>query len=168
MPENENCLAGLQCPECGALQPFDITVRHDMRVFDHGTGPDNPIDNDIQWDDDSRCRCIGCGYTDTVADFRVPPPVNVFSLAGKWEESVPGEPGHLYFTPHNRQFVVIFGTMCHVQAIQTKGESEQVAAYPQDQEQLEQLQAGAGTSEGLEEIDIHGKPYVFFIVPFDR
>lgn len=63
--KNENCLAGMKCPDCGSLEPFDIQVTMIVKVEDEGTEECG----DTDWSDDSHCRCRECDYTGTVADF---------------------------------------------------------------------------------------------------
>ena len=66
LPPNVNCLEGIRCAKCGSYEPFRITVTCTALVYDAGT--DNPEDTD--WEDESDIRCVGCGHTGVVADFR--------------------------------------------------------------------------------------------------
>lgn len=64
---NENCLAGMRCPKraCKSEGPFAIVVAAIAEVHDDGTEEFS----DVEWDDDSYCRCKACGYEGIVADF---------------------------------------------------------------------------------------------------
>lgn len=67
--ENDNCLAGMKCPECGSLEPFDIHAQVVAKVYDDGTDEHRSV----EWSDESLCRCCDCGHLGTVAGFREPP-----------------------------------------------------------------------------------------------
>jgi hypothetical protein len=67
--ENTNCLAGIKCPECGALEPFDIGSRTNVIMFDDGSDPDESH-GDLEWDNDSLCLCLSCRHRGVVNDFR--------------------------------------------------------------------------------------------------
>lgn len=69
---NDNCLAGMACPECGDFGPFRIHVTQSgsCDVSDHGT---DHIDGDTDWGDASACECIECRHTGTVRQFRGEP-----------------------------------------------------------------------------------------------
>ena len=54
--ENENCLAGMKCPGCGSLEPFEIHAQSMCRVSDDGTD----YHRSVEWNDDSICVCVGC------------------------------------------------------------------------------------------------------------
>lgn len=66
---NENCLQGFECPECGSYGPFRIgaTVSGETLVMDDGT---EGVEGDVEWSDDSTCRCTDCGHSSTVRNFR--------------------------------------------------------------------------------------------------
>jgi len=64
--KNENCLAGMRCPCCGALEPYEIGVAGFITVHDYGTG----FYEDVEWTDDSSCRCLTCGHCAQVSDFQ--------------------------------------------------------------------------------------------------
>lgn len=68
---NENCLAGMECPECGNFDVFDIMVKQEryVKVTDDGTDS-FAFEGDIEWDGHSACRCVACGHEATVAEFR--------------------------------------------------------------------------------------------------
>lgn len=69
---NENCLEGMQCPECGDFGPFKIfaTKSGMVEVSDDGT---DDLQGDTEWDDDSACECCGCGHLGTVRKFKGAP-----------------------------------------------------------------------------------------------
>ena len=67
--ENDNCLAGMKCPECGSLEPFEIHSQSMCTIYDSGT----TRHRDIEWEDDAVCVCVGCKYLGTVARFKRPP-----------------------------------------------------------------------------------------------
>ena len=66
--KNTNCLAGIQCPECNALEPFNISVTTCATFYDDGTDDVG----DMEFDDDSFCRCMSCHKVGVVADFKKP------------------------------------------------------------------------------------------------
>jgi len=66
-PENTNCLAGLKCPECGALEPFKIAATMDVIVVDNGT---DDYSGDVEWNDAADCMCQNCKFTGIVKDFK--------------------------------------------------------------------------------------------------
>jgi hypothetical protein len=63
---NENCLEGMRCPKCKALEPFDISVLCTAKVFDDGTEETH----DMEWDDTNACSCPACGFQGLVRDFK--------------------------------------------------------------------------------------------------
>lgn len=67
MPENENCLVGFRCPACGSNSVFEIEAKALFRVEDDGA----ECVGDVEWDDDSFCRCAGCKHIGKVKDFTV-------------------------------------------------------------------------------------------------
>lgn len=63
---NTNCLEGLRCPDCGALEPFQISVRTIATVYDDGVHETA----DHEWDSNAPIRCVSCdGLWRTVAAF---------------------------------------------------------------------------------------------------
>lgn len=65
MKKNTNCLAGMRCPKCKALEPFSISVFCRLKLYDDGTSSPE----DTEWTDDSECECLSCWYYGTVRDF---------------------------------------------------------------------------------------------------
>lgn len=65
---NTNCLEGMRCPECGALEPFTIFVKTAVRMWDDGS---EDTYGDQEWDDGSYCMCDACTFSGMVMDFRV-------------------------------------------------------------------------------------------------
>lgn len=65
---NENCLDGMQCPQCGSEEPFRIEVITQVTMYDEGSDPWEG--GDQYWDKHSYCRCIACDRDGTVNDFR--------------------------------------------------------------------------------------------------
>ena len=64
---NTNVLEGMACPKCGSEGPFNILITALATVYDDGT--DEQFDT--EWDEDSRCDCIACGYSGKVWNFEV-------------------------------------------------------------------------------------------------
>jgi hypothetical protein len=69
---NDNCLADMQCPTCGAYAPFWIEVMVVCKVTDEGTDLMDHNDN-IDWDPESFCMCDACGMTGIVQTFSTQP-----------------------------------------------------------------------------------------------
>lgn len=63
---NTNCLAGMCCPKCKSLGPFDIVVTAVATVFDSGTDDVT----EVEWDDNSACICRECRHDGSVRDFK--------------------------------------------------------------------------------------------------
>jgi hypothetical protein len=63
---NTNCLEGMLCPECGSEEPFRIAMSSLFEIYDDGT----EAYGDTEWDDDSYCQCVECGFDGIVARFR--------------------------------------------------------------------------------------------------
>lgn len=53
---NENCLAGVQCPDCGWTASFTIAATAWFAVTDSGTD----TYTDVEWDSRSLVECDGC------------------------------------------------------------------------------------------------------------
>lgn len=66
---NNNCLAGMSCPNCGSYGPFKIECASWFTVHDDGTDQHS----DVSWDDESLCSCKSCDYGGTVEDFKNDP-----------------------------------------------------------------------------------------------
>lgn len=93
---NENCLAGLQCPSCATHRMFNIEVSgilpgqvdpmdsqmavmrklsdgeletgtYQTTVYDSGL---DESDGDTEWDENSACSCVKCGFSGVVRDFQ--------------------------------------------------------------------------------------------------
>ena len=62
---NTNTLEGFKCPKCGSLQPFWIDASSVFEVWDDGTAEHQ----DVQWNDESGCRCWECSHAGSVKDF---------------------------------------------------------------------------------------------------
>ena len=70
---NENVLAGLRCPFCGAKEPFEIEGTATFEgVTDDGCGQFR----NMMWNEQSPIECRSCGSSAEVADFRVPADAN--------------------------------------------------------------------------------------------
>lgn len=69
MKKNDNCLAGMRCPKCRSLGPFDILSKVWARVHDDGIEDYEGC----EWDGPSKCFCLECHHDATVADFTVKP-----------------------------------------------------------------------------------------------
>ena len=63
---NDNCLAGLRCPECSSEGPFHISVTCLATVHDSGTEDFSCV----EWDDSSVCICPSCEWRGVVRDLR--------------------------------------------------------------------------------------------------
>lgn len=63
---NENCLEGVSCPKCGQDKRFWIEGEAMFDVTDDGTTEFQ----DVEWDDDSLCRCRECGHQGILAAFK--------------------------------------------------------------------------------------------------
>jgi hypothetical protein len=66
---NENCLAGLRCPnpDCGSFGPFRIAVCVIVEMGDDGCEP--CMDGDLEWEETSYCQCVLCSDEGRVADY---------------------------------------------------------------------------------------------------
>lgn len=65
MSENENCLEGIRCPECGNTDEFYIYGSATFLVVDDGVEDTvNP-----EWDNDSPTQCTQCKHTDDLYFF---------------------------------------------------------------------------------------------------
>lgn len=63
--KNDNCLAGMKCPNCGSLQPFYINAKACFKVCDEGT-----LDfTDVEWNASTFCVCVSCNHDGCVSDF---------------------------------------------------------------------------------------------------
>lgn len=67
---NTNCLRGIQCPECGSLGPFIITVETNVVMHDDGWSETTGDRDD--WGAHSLIRCDSCDHPGVVAEFRAP------------------------------------------------------------------------------------------------
>ena len=88
--ENENCLAGMACPSCGAYGAFELTtegldprIANSEGVVDRPTTKSDVIQYMAVWDDDGSfdtlgdtifvdegdARCCRCRYEGKVKDF---------------------------------------------------------------------------------------------------
>jgi len=65
---NDNCLAGMRCPneECRSYGPFQITIMTVAEMYDDGFTQDH---GDSEWDTDSPISCPCCSTSGTVYDF---------------------------------------------------------------------------------------------------
>ena len=63
--ENWNCLEGMRCPKCGCATELLIAATAWFRVTDDGTDEYH----DVEWDDNSPCRCPVCEHQSTVGEF---------------------------------------------------------------------------------------------------
>lgn len=62
---NENCLQGMECPECGSLGEFLIHAECVASVDDDGV----EAATDYEWDYEARCTCLSCRFRGIVKDF---------------------------------------------------------------------------------------------------
>ena len=66
---NHNCLIGFHCPQCGNEDRFSIVADAVAIVTDDGTEDVT----DVEWYDESHCRCTVCNKSGIVSDFKAPP-----------------------------------------------------------------------------------------------
>jgi hypothetical protein len=77
----------LKCPECGNEKgPLEIEAVTYTTITLYEDGSEDDGYGDITWEDDSRCRCVECGFEGVVADFS----------ADKKEAAEPSEAERLY------------------------------------------------------------------------
>lgn len=69
--ENENCLAGIQCPRCGNEDRLLIVTTVLADVTDGGA--DIADGSDMHWDDSSFTRCPECDRDGPLKEFRAAP-----------------------------------------------------------------------------------------------
>ena len=62
---NNNCLDGLQCPKCKALEPFQIRTSSWTVWTDDGTQEST----EFEYDSESYITCIPCGHGGQVQEF---------------------------------------------------------------------------------------------------
>ena len=65
---NENCLAGVKCPQCGNDERFFIVATILADVTD--CGADIADGSDMHWHDASMTRCPDCNKDGPLAEFR--------------------------------------------------------------------------------------------------
>lgn len=66
---NENCLAGIWCPNCGSWGSFRIHGTAWFKCFDDDGCSDV---EEMDWENDSQCICVVCKHSGTIDDFRTP------------------------------------------------------------------------------------------------
>ena len=64
-PQNENCLEGIACPQCGSLGPFVITGVANFIVSDDGSSDFTAMD----WTPRSSIKCQSCCHFGSVEEF---------------------------------------------------------------------------------------------------
>ncbi len=62
---NTNVLAGLRCVSCGSYGRFGIETTCYAVVGDDGID----LTQNHEWEEDSYCKCLGCGFTATIEGF---------------------------------------------------------------------------------------------------
>lgn len=67
--ENENCLAGKWCPECGQSEAFNVMAASEFTLEDAGTSEHG----DVEYDEDSFASCPVCGWRGKWRDCDVDP-----------------------------------------------------------------------------------------------
>jgi hypothetical protein len=65
---NTNCLENVCCPKCGQEDRFKIAATIFCLVTDDGS----EAEGDHEWDDSSATRCVECGFSGELKDFRKP------------------------------------------------------------------------------------------------
>lgn len=63
--ENDNCLAGFRCPECGEQDRFQIAIQSFADFDDTGS----EVNGDCEFDGQSSCLCCNCKHSGVVNDF---------------------------------------------------------------------------------------------------
>jgi len=63
---NENCLEGMMCPKCAQEDLFSIVSTCIAEWSDDGT----ENEKEMEFDDDSNCRCVECNFSGKVKDFK--------------------------------------------------------------------------------------------------
>ena len=63
--QNTNCLNGMKCPKCGALEPFKIAALCWVVMTDEGS---EQVTN-LEWDKGSSCECLACHFAGPAMDF---------------------------------------------------------------------------------------------------
>lgn len=63
--ENNNCLDSLKCPECGALEPFQISSLCQAVWTDDGVGDTF----EFEYDSDGYIICLSCSHGGQVQEF---------------------------------------------------------------------------------------------------
>ena len=64
---NTNCLENIACPKCGWRGEVFIIATTEVEVVDNGTD----TQGDVEWDEQSPCRCGFCHHRGVVQDFTV-------------------------------------------------------------------------------------------------
>lgn len=83
---NANALMGLQCPDCGDHDVFEIVVTARAIVFDSGVDSYS----EAEWDGASPIRCIAddCGRAGLVSEFTIAPLDEFNQALNQLEESL--------------------------------------------------------------------------------
>jgi len=63
--ENDNCLKGIECPNCGWFKSFKIEVVGIADVWDDGFD----VINSPDFTDESWCMCSNCEYENKFGEF---------------------------------------------------------------------------------------------------
>lgn len=63
--KNTNCLEGVECPKCEALEPFAIVGSTVFMVYDDGIEQYT----DVEWDKEAHCACETCGHNGQLKEF---------------------------------------------------------------------------------------------------
>ena len=128
---------GLSCPRCGHDNRLDITALINVRLTADGTDPDDAADTSHEWDQDSTCQCIQCGFRAKVRDFSIP------------ESSLPliAQTKLQLESPSNHQKVtgILVETLPHIHSKQ-KGK----ITLSENQEQEWQIELLSDTPKGVE------------------
>jgi hypothetical protein len=64
---NENCLEGLECPECGEHDKLLVVAHVQIELYDSGTGD---IEGGVEYDDEAPTGCGSCEFQAQLKDFR--------------------------------------------------------------------------------------------------
>lgn len=75
-PDNENCLEGIVCPQCGNTDHFAVEVKQFVGLTDNGADAHDDalnaaeVDSDIKYDDESAMVCVECKHHAKMGNFR--------------------------------------------------------------------------------------------------
>lgn len=138
---------GMTCPHCQHDDQLDVVYSAWTRLVPDGTDDELVDDHDLEWDEQSPCRCGACGWTGTVKDARwaagqpahLIPGARVLSLRGETghgddgneHETSPHAWGHVSYIVLGQEhcYSVVFPEHHHVSALLSAAELADASAY---------------------------------------